>query len=202
MRTVLRIICIISASISSGNCIICVECSNNYGLDCVGNLVTCGTCMTNVTMEINGTENATYTVKKTCALNLETCNVTYSLSSGNFKTNHMSSCCDTDYCNNNTAQVPPRNDTENGVECPSCDQIYVDSCVVNGTVRCTGSETKCLKFTGQYVMLETCQPNAFQGCVTENVCEHPDDIPLYPKAQICGKNTLQCSAGNSSAPIP
>ncbi|XP_063797774.1 phospholipase A2 inhibitor and Ly6/PLAUR domain-containing protein-like [Pseudophryne corroboree] len=184
------------------NCIKCVECSKNKGLDCVGGLVTCGTCMTTLTKEDYGGGNIWYSVKKTCNLSPAVCNYTYSLSSENFTTTYTSSCCGTDLCNNKTVQVTPRNPTENGIKCPSCQLASAEGCVANSTVRCTGSETKCLIFKGKYTLQGTCQESAFQGCATENVCEHAGFIQEHPGSLICGNSTVQCTDSHSTSPKP
>ncbi|KAG9464657.1 hypothetical protein GDO78_019580, partial [Eleutherodactylus coqui] len=180
MRTFLVIIFIVSATIKAdrpyiflhniflGNCVLCFECHNSTSPDCAGDLVTCGTCMTEVTeLDSSNRNSSSYSVRKTCNLNADVCNTTYSLNNDHVHNRITVNCCDTDYCNEKPLEVTPWNKTENGLECPTCYSQDVESCVANTTVKCTGDENKCLDFKGKILQKGVCQTVAFQGCATE-----------------------------------
>ncbi|XP_056400723.1 phospholipase A2 inhibitor and Ly6/PLAUR domain-containing protein-like [Hyla sarda] len=200
MRAFLAIIFIISATIKAGNCVVCIECNNSTSPDCAGDLVTCGTCMTMV-IETNSKDgnDTSYSVEKTCNFNSTICNITYSVNSDQFQARYTVNCCDTDYCNKNALEVTPWNNTENGVECPTCYAADGQNCTANNTVQCTGDENKCIDFSGKAPREGTCQTLAFQGCVTDLWCDHSGY--LYPDNAECESGTMNCSNGRNSTHV-
>ncbi|XP_044130878.1 phospholipase A2 inhibitor and Ly6/PLAUR domain-containing protein-like [Bufo gargarizans] len=193
MRTFLAIVFIVSATIKAGNCVVCTECRNSTTADCVGNLVTCGTCMTivNETMSKDG-NSISYSVEKTCNLNANICNITYSVNSDQYQARYTVNCCNNDSCNQKSLEVTPWNNTKNGLECPTCYAEGEENCKAKATVQCTGDENTCLVFSGKDSREEICQTVAFQGCVSAPVCgglRH-----LYPDNVQCPDNsTMICS---------
>ncbi|MEE6481797.1 hypothetical protein FKM82_012992 [Ascaphus truei] len=198
MRFLLSIVCLLSASITAGHCLVCLECFNQTGSSCVGSLVTCASCLTIVTYKDYADNSTSSMIAKSCSLNPEICNISYSLTVGTVHTAFTSSCCYTDYCNNDTIQAPPKNTTENGVVCPSCFLPDADSCEANDTKKCGGPEIKCINFSGKVYDTDAFNQYAFQGCVTDNVC-NAKSIPLYPITQLSEGYRLQCSEGNHTS---
>ncbi|XP_075695122.1 phospholipase A2 inhibitor and Ly6/PLAUR domain-containing protein-like [Rhinoderma darwinii] len=201
MRTFLAIIFIVSTTIKAGNCVVCIECNNGTSPDCASNLVTCGSCMTIMT-EINSSDgnSTSYSVLKTCNLNPTICNITYSVRSDQFQARYTVNCCEADFCNEKALEVTPQNNTENGLKCPTCYTANVDNCVANTTVQCAGDENKCLVFSGEAPREGICKNIAFQGCVTELLCDHFGH--LNPDNQQCQNSSINCSNGLNTTSIP
>uniref|UniRef100_A0A803KEJ2 UPAR/Ly6 domain-containing protein n=1 Tax=Xenopus tropicalis TaxID=8364 RepID=A0A803KEJ2_XENTR len=138
------------------------------------------------------------TILKSCSQNPEMCNISYHLSTTTTRMELTSSCCDTEFCNNDTMHTPSQNTTENGIECPSCFEMNADSCEANETIRCTGSENKCISFSGKMSDSEQgdCIPFALQGCATEDTC-YASDFPLFPVTRLCEASSPLCFDGAS-----
>ncbi|OCT73268.1 phospholipase A2 inhibitor and Ly6/PLAUR domain-containing protein [Xenopus laevis] len=203
MRMFLTSVCIFCVFITAGNCLLCTECNNQTSSSCEGSLVTCESCLTVITdVQIQNGNASSPTIFKSCNMNPEMCNISYHLST---TTTHMgltSSCCDTEFCNNATMHTPSQNTTENGMECPSCFEMNANFCEANDTVRCTGSENKCISFYGKMSDSDQgdCIQFALQGCATENIC-YSSDIPLIPVTRLCEASTTQCFDGFNGVPF-
>ncbi|KAJ6663488.1 hypothetical protein lerEdw1_009567 [Lerista edwardsae] len=76
------------------------------------------------------------------------------------------SCCQTDLCNGEDVQLPPRNATLNGLKCPMCISNTSDHCHAKETVGCTHDEDRCLTFSqstkaGESLPLAVHNPGSF-----------------------------------------
>ncbi|XP_053545978.1 phospholipase A2 inhibitor and Ly6/PLAUR domain-containing protein-like [Bombina bombina] len=193
MKVTTSIVFIFCASLAAGNILTCEECYNEFSNSCQGHLVSCSSCLT-VVRKDNYTNYSNFMIQKSCSMKQSLCNISYSLTTANFTQNFISSCCDSDHCNSANRTVPSQNTTENGVECPVCLLQDADNCVANETIKCTGLETKCLSFSGRVHMQGAVNQYAFQGCVTENVC-NSEDFPTYPITYIQEGFKSNCTDG-------
>ncbi|KAM4651806.1 phospholipase A2 inhibitor and Ly6/PLAUR domain-containing protein-like [Discoglossus pictus] len=194
MIVILSFICILSTSIVTGDQIACQECFNDTSTSCTGHLTTCGSCLTIVTEKVEGANNTSYMVQKSCSLIPQVCNTSYSFTAGNISESFTSSCCETNQCNNGVIKAVPQNTTENGVRCPSCIVTNAENCTANETKKCTGLETKCITFSGKIFEKGVFNQYAFQGCATENICT----AEKFPSVltQLKDGFKLNCSEGN------
>ncbi|XP_071968987.1 phospholipase A2 inhibitor and Ly6/PLAUR domain-containing protein-like [Engystomops pustulosus] len=198
MRTFLAIIFIISATVKAGECLVCIECKNSTNPDCAGNEVTCGTCMTTVAeIDPRNGSSKSLSVEKTCNLNPEICNITYSISGSKSRVRYTVKCCNTDLCNKEAPEVSPWNVTSTGLQCPACYEPNAETCVANTPVQCTGDENRCLVFSGKFPQSGKCETIAFQGCASELVCNNFGY--LYPDNALCPRGSLNCTTQTSSS---
>uniref|UniRef100_A0A8C2JVP2 UPAR/Ly6 domain-containing protein n=1 Tax=Cyprinus carpio TaxID=7962 RepID=A0A8C2JVP2_CYPCA len=86
-----------------------------------------------------------------------------------------SECCNTDKCNVQDAPDPSL--IPNGKMCYSCDG---QNC--SNILRCSGSEDRCIKATGQ--------SDAVKGCVSQSICDDTKTISI-PYVQ-----SISCCEGN------
>ncbi|XP_036054307.1 protein RoBo-1-like [Onychomys torridus] len=77
-------------------------------------------------------------------------------------------CCTSEKCNQEDI-TPPSSSEPNGVECAACYNEKEKSCSSVTTLKCTGSEKKCIEVTGTAVETSTLRLYG-KGCATENAC--------------------------------
>ncbi|XP_075462541.1 phospholipase A2 inhibitor and Ly6/PLAUR domain-containing protein-like [Ascaphus truei] len=195
MRLFLSIICIFSASITAGTGLQCQDCQNYASTDCTGSLAVCSgsatSCMAAVTV-ITSDNLSSSSIVKSCASYPQLCGVFYSITMGPIHLASKTECCATDGCNSGTPQLPPRDLTPNGVQCPFC-IAEASSCTSTGNIDCTGSETRCITYSGGIYNGTQFEQKAFKGCTTENVCNVP--APPYPATLLQQGYQLSCTPG-------
>nr|XP_020668440.1 phospholipase A2 inhibitor and Ly6/PLAUR domain-containing protein-like [Pogona vitticeps] len=78
---------------------------------------------------------------------------------------------------------PVNNATRNGFQCPACYMQESDSCEVQKTVDCVGSEDHCIYFTCVLNSLEngatTGTTFVARGCATQSVCNHSLGLAVF-----------------------
>ncbi|XP_056400731.1 phospholipase A2 inhibitor and Ly6/PLAUR domain-containing protein-like [Hyla sarda] len=192
MNTLLSIY-IFSITITTGIGLVCRSCKNYLGDSCT--LATTETCAPSVTscytsLMVAKFGNPFYpVVVKSCATHGELCHFTYNMSAGVELYNEVK-CCEGDMCNEETIKLPPKNSTENGVQCPVC-YAGAKSCTPTGNIKCQGPQTKCFTFSGGIYDERRFEDGAFQGCATENLCLNR--VPTYPETVFQEGYTLTCT---------
>ncbi|XP_040183168.1 phospholipase A2 inhibitor subunit gamma B-like [Rana temporaria] len=167
----IAVLCVLSALTATGysfSCQLCVAsdqttCSG-VNILCPTNYV-CGTKLSNMT--ISGT--STLTVNRLCSPP-DQCNKSGSVTIPGGTVLVGMSCCYTSECNPPMPILSSMTDNStNGITCRSCLTVNSNECYNSNTIRCTGSETKCLlqntKITGTQPVTV-----AMRGCATEDIC--------------------------------
>ncbi|XP_077654103.1 protein RoBo-1-like [Urocitellus parryii] len=110
-------------------------------------------------------------------------------------------CCTGEQCNKADIQLSPVSKKENGIVCPAC---FSD----NGTIctpqplKCTGTETKCVKVTGKGVFngVSSLTMSAM-GCATESACNLKDINVIQTPTNIWTYCENPISASSQLTPI-
>ncbi|MEE6481897.1 hypothetical protein FKM82_013054 [Ascaphus truei] len=168
MRSLLQVLCVLSAFVGTGNSLSCIVCEDADDIFCTSLYKTCpadNVCMFSyIENTAGGIENTVLT--RTCESQSQ-CGMSGSLTFSAFKTKIGTSCCSTDYCTPPMPTLPADNNLKNGVTCPSCTSADSDYCSTSETIECTGDEKKCLlqsTIAGDIVKF------AMRGCATESIC--------------------------------
>ncbi|KAM4700395.1 uncharacterized protein O3C94_001546 [Discoglossus pictus] len=144
-----------------GNCLRCMICQSNNGLDCSGSLNTCVSnevCSSVFTQASDGK----VTVGRGCAP-LTFCDQSFTVFKGNTTIKISSSCCNTEGCKPLTPNM-----VGNGIKCPSCYAEGSTQCSQVTTIECTGYENKCFSYS---LPLGSSSNQTFvRGCTTERLC--------------------------------
>ncbi|KAM4014846.1 phospholipase A2 inhibitor 1-like [Anomaloglossus baeobatrachus] len=106
-------------------------------------------------------------------------------------------CCDTDYCNNQSFEMP-KDDEPNGVVCPSCyEPNTVKECIPQNEMMCRGQDDNCVTFSGQFL-----EPDGFvacyslKGCMSALGCKM--DLSQLIGAQLLNQTIFKCT----KSPLP
>ncbi|XP_063291544.1 phospholipase A2 inhibitor and Ly6/PLAUR domain-containing protein-like [Pelobates fuscus] len=193
MSFMLSAFCMIAIFFNTGNCLKCQKCENTSGDTCSGELENCDTsvdsCLTTLVVTIYGT-NTTSHITKSCVSNTDLCYANYNMTFGSVQLYSIAQCCKSDGCNKDNIKLPPLNQTENGVSCPSCLIVGGEKCVPKETIKCTGDQTKCFSYTGGVYSKGKFVDTDVKGCTTEDVCTHP--APTYPATLLKEGYKLTC----------
>ncbi|KAJ1132777.1 hypothetical protein NDU88_011078 [Pleurodeles waltl] len=152
MKPLLQSISILLAFIARGESLSCELCMNLNGTTCSGNQTVCegnATRCDNTYLEFTYENETTSMAFKGCAVDQKCSNYFLSESIGDFQFRMQKNYCENDNCNTRDLIVPPKNNTPNGVRCPICYAENATTCQANGTMECTGPETKCMDFAGK-----------------------------------------------------
>nr|UVZ00870.1 sodefrin precursor-like factor alpha 3 [Eurycea tynerensis] len=196
MRAFLAGICFLLAFIATGHSLECVVCHSYSEINCIGDLVTCPhnstvcqTAVADIRYEGKVTANQVF---KSCSENAQydhykeqMIGVSYDL---------IVKPCHEDGCNNEPIDFPPRNNTLNGVTCPTCYVEGASSCESNNvTVQCTGDRTKCIYVAATARISEEHPFDcAYRGCTNiKDVRQFPD----FPGQTLNNVKTLQLTDG-------
>ncbi|XP_029472696.1 phospholipase A2 inhibitor and Ly6/PLAUR domain-containing protein-like [Rhinatrema bivittatum] len=196
MRTLFTSLCIISSLLSTGDFLQCEECHSDEA-DCKGDTKICspGTkpCTTFlVEVTIDGSTDTK--LSKSCGGDL--CNETVSLTAGLFRSRARSVCCTKDLCNSGPTAFPEIDTKENGLTCPSCFASSPDLCKSADTVKCTGPEDRCVRYTDSIFTGFQTINQTVHGCVSKNVCEAMAKGEKY--LELGQVSDFECTTSSSS----
>ncbi|KAI4571408.1 hypothetical protein MJG53_013514 [Ovis ammon polii x Ovis aries] len=99
--------------------------------------------------------------------------------------NYMGSrrrCCQKDGCNQDPLPAFVRNQTENGLRCPSCIAAFTETCTASEEVLCVGEETRCVAVSG---LVQPGYPLSCEVCVG-------DGPSCTGKLQTCAPDEDSC----------
>ncbi|KAF7242524.1 phospholipase A2 inhibitor and Ly6/PLAUR domain-containing protein [Varanus komodoensis] len=190
-------LCLLLAALPAGvSCLICETCISP-GEGCTGLSHPCGsdedTCLSIVVMNSLGDGDATETIK-TCIPGDDCYASPISITTdGGLHIRSVSSCCRDDNCNRRELNLPPTNQTSNGVQCPVCVGFGSDHCIGAEALGCTGVDDRCISVSG---MLNTGGlPTQFsaRGCGTEAACFLPLGRSLYTAGVVFKLDQVVCS---------
>ncbi|KAM9114714.1 phospholipase A2 inhibitor and Ly6/PLAUR domain-containing protein-like [Pangshura tecta] len=91
--------------------------------------------------------------------------ISFTVGNGQYFRINITQCNDTDNCNSAVLEVPKRNITQNGLQCPTCFALNFTVCNSQVTP-CTGDETYCMDFTGYLVKDSGISAFVGKGCAT------------------------------------
>ncbi|XP_075183201.1 phospholipase A2 inhibitor and Ly6/PLAUR domain-containing protein-like [Anomaloglossus baeobatrachus] len=90
------------------------------------------------------------------------------------------SCCDGEFCNNKGYELPPENQTQNGVICPS-DVCFntLKECKTEKMRNCTESMNRCFDYRGSIINPDrTFTKYSAKGCVNDDACRNNVDSKI------------------------
>ncbi|KAM4650700.1 phospholipase A2 inhibitor and Ly6/PLAUR domain-containing protein-like [Discoglossus pictus] len=188
MKSYFPFICIISAFITKGYSLSCIECSSKEGTTCSGRSRFCfseDSCISSI-IKLSNNEQEQVIFNRGCAQS-RVCDQSGSLTDAKIST----TCCNTDDCTPITPTLPPDNTTKNGVACERCLSDDLDNCNGN-TVKCTGDEDVC--FMAMYTELGSTSESVWKGCTSKQGCGL---IKLLIEQQISVNTTsITCMSGS------
>uniref|UniRef100_A0A8C5QVB5 UPAR/Ly6 domain-containing protein n=1 Tax=Leptobrachium leishanense TaxID=445787 RepID=A0A8C5QVB5_9ANUR len=169
MGSLLLLFGVLLALVSTGYSITCTSCT---GFNCTAGNITCAdsnACSTlySATVTKDGGNLASFA--RACTPK-DLCNITKSMSYSNVKVKMAIQCCETDGCNPEFRELPPDNETANGVVCRSCRSESSDSCYTDETIECKGNENMCLLQTIKISGIGT-GSMSIRGCATKSFCD-------------------------------
>ncbi|XP_069058182.1 phospholipase A2 inhibitor and Ly6/PLAUR domain-containing protein-like [Pleurodeles waltl] len=161
--------------LAAGNAIECEVCSDRSSMDCSGELVTCDqtveSCSTTMSEYNLEGMNPIYNVFKNCS-GVEAENTLYmGAVKGGFYQLRVE-VCQTNGCNKEPLQFPPKNTTLNGVKCPTCEVDGDLSCGATEVLECFGEMTNCMYVAGTFRVSDAPPvQSAFRGCTSAESAE-------------------------------
>ncbi|XP_040277381.1 phospholipase A2 inhibitor subunit gamma B-like [Bufo bufo] len=105
-------------------------------------------------------------------------------------------CCSTDDCTPPVPTLIPSNGNPNGLMCPTCDASGSITCDAVVSLKCTGSEDRCLLRISEHNSGQSVDVSALQGCATQSYCDR--GIESYTKGGTTFKDIYFCSSGGIS----
>ncbi|XP_069804409.1 phospholipase A2 inhibitor gamma subunit B-like [Dendropsophus ebraccatus] len=196
MKNLLSILFVFCIYITAGTSLVCERCENFYGDTCNETKTeVCPPWVTRcrTTLMFEYIENKSYyQIWKSCARSTDLCNLTFNMTVG-IDVYSLTRCCKGRYCNRKeSVKLVPTNHEEkgNGVECPYC-YARAKSCTPKDTMKCRGPQTRCFSFSGKICNSTDAEDWSYQGCATENICQHK--IPPFPETVFHDGYTITCT---------
>ncbi|XP_060131622.1 phospholipase A2 inhibitor and Ly6/PLAUR domain-containing protein-like isoform X2 [Zootoca vivipara] len=120
-------------------------------------------------------------ISRGCQQDSQLCNEAVSVTvSGGLFTRTISRCCTTENCNKTPLELPPRNLTKNGVNCPASFALGSNRLEETGTLSCTGDEKSCIsaagELTAEHILLQGPRKRAFSVVVPAPWNALPSDV--------------------------
>ncbi|XP_075462395.1 phospholipase A2 inhibitor and Ly6/PLAUR domain-containing protein-like isoform X1 [Ascaphus truei] len=202
MRSLLQVLCVLSALVATGYSLSCTVCVSSSGSSCTGPSITCpddNVCESSFTvLTAGGIETKIFT--RNCEPQTR-CGLKGSYTLPAYKTKMGSYCCATDNCTPGIPTLPADNSIKNGATCPTCTSANSDYCYTSYTIECTGDEVWCLlqsTITSGSISSTVAQ----RGCATATICNHGYHSASNIGNQSASSNGLtteviiKCSNGN------
>uniref|UniRef100_UPI00398EACCA phospholipase A2 inhibitor gamma subunit B-like n=1 Tax=Pristiophorus japonicus TaxID=55135 RepID=UPI00398EACCA len=137
------------------------------------------TCRSDTCLSLTARETYDNTTRLLVSKSCGSCSEPLSFSSGVVSISQTSRCCTSDLCNKYMTAEPP-NTTQNGMECRGCFNSSSTSCSDNEqTVKCVGSETRCINFTGKQAALPNMGLFFARGCASVRMCQSTFDFKFF-----------------------
>ncbi|XP_078511665.1 phospholipase A2 inhibitor and Ly6/PLAUR domain-containing protein-like [Lissotriton helveticus] len=202
MRVTLAVTCILSALLAEVNALSCQTCSSTTASTCTGTSQTCtspaNTCISLLTESSAGSEKS-IVFARSCGLS-SACDKTSSLSNSYMAVRSSSACCTTDNCTPAPPQLPSPGSTQNGVICRSCIDALSTSCYTSETMKCTGVETKCVRYSVKTTSGSLTSNVALRGCATQSFCDMGSTSASYQGSTVatdlaCTDNSIRLQPG-------
>ncbi|OCT73521.1 urokinase plasminogen activator surface receptor [Xenopus laevis] len=182
MRSAVGFLCLLSALVSTGYSLSCIECSAYNSASCSGPSVPCasGLCASSFIQE-SSPVGSIMQIKRFCAAKTQ-CGETGSATYGYVRRHMINSCCDTDDC---TPEVPKfvRDYKPNGFRCTNCFPPNSEECDPAKRIGCSGGEDKCFIHLFQHNGIDTEFAFRIGGCATESMCQ-PDKFSEYSYEEV------------------
>ncbi|XP_077312664.1 phospholipase A2 inhibitor gamma subunit B-like [Lithobates pipiens] len=172
MTSLLQILGVLSALVTSGNSLSCTECFS-VSDSCTGPSMTCPS------GSVCGAQYAETWAKGTIVSKLyvmscvrqDQCDITGSMSFPNNARRKMgTSCCRTDRCTPTFPSLRKDISGSNGLTCQSCISANSTWCSTSDTMECMGDENTCVLQTTKVSGLTT-GSTAIRGCATKSICD-------------------------------
>ncbi|XP_034973491.1 phospholipase A2 inhibitor and Ly6/PLAUR domain-containing protein-like isoform X1 [Zootoca vivipara] len=134
-------------------------------------------------------------ISRGCQQDSQLCNEAVSVTvSGGLFTRTISRCCTTENCNKTPLELPPRNLTKNGVNCPASFALGSNRLEETGTLSCTGDEKSCISAAGELTAGDAAPlPFIASGCASATACSLPVKTYLTTGAMDFLLKQIKCS---------
>ncbi|MEE6515524.1 hypothetical protein FKM82_024357, partial [Ascaphus truei] len=145
MRSLLQVLCVLSALVATGYSIACKQCVDTHNEKCAASYKKCplnNVCMASYIENTAAGKVETVSIRS-CAPRSK-CGMSGSISNHAFKSKISITCCYINSCTPLIPTLPDDNNQKNGVTCPSCTSEDSDNCYTSETIECTGDEKKCV----------------------------------------------------------
>ncbi|XP_077788294.1 phospholipase A2 inhibitor and Ly6/PLAUR domain-containing protein-like [Podarcis muralis] len=134
-------------------------------------------------------------ISRGCQQDSQLCNEAVSVTvAGGLFTRTVSKCCMTENCNNTPLELPPKNLTKNGVNCPTSFVLGSNHLEEPGTLSCTGDENNCITAAGELTAGDAAAlPFIASGCASATACNLPVQTYLVTGAMDFLLKKIKCS---------
>ncbi|XP_033014650.1 phospholipase A2 inhibitor and Ly6/PLAUR domain-containing protein-like [Lacerta agilis] len=137
---------------------------------------------------------ATTGIFRGCQQDSQLCDEAISVTvAGGLFTRTISKCCTTENCNNTPLELPPKNLTKNGVNCPTSFVLGSNRLEEPGTLSCTGDEKSCITAAGELTAGDSTLPFIASGCASATACSLPVKTYLFTGAMDFLLKQIKCS---------
>ncbi|CAH2318620.1 Hypothetical predicted protein [Pelobates cultripes] len=171
MNTLLAFIYVLSALVTTGYALSCVNCVNLGGSSCTGKSVTCpagSVCASHYVLAKSGSEDSHIFIRSCLPKKQCTLEGSVTFTDGNIKIG--TSCCNAKNCNPTFPLLPDDNSQVNNITCPACISEDSETCSTSETILCTGNETQCI-LQSTKIKGSKSFPVALRGCSTKSFCD-------------------------------
>ncbi|KAE8594520.1 hypothetical protein XENTR_v10019678 [Xenopus tropicalis] len=179
MRSAVGFLCLLSALVSTGYSLSCIECSEYNSTSCSGDSDLCPAefCASTFIRE-SSPGGSIMQIKRFCAAKSQ-CGETGSATYGYVRRHMITSCCDSDNCAPEVPEFPEATEEPNGNSCPNCFPPTSEECDPVERAQCAASEDKCFVHFFKQDDLEF----RIGGCASDSMCQ-PDRFPEYSYEEV------------------
>ncbi|XP_053308195.1 phospholipase A2 inhibitor and Ly6/PLAUR domain-containing protein-like [Spea bombifrons] len=168
----LHLLCILSALIATGNCLLCMQCSSFSDAPCAGSAQNCSSpkevcATTRIRNSGYYWQNSFYI--RSC-INATECDTSGIITGQYLKTLTSTTCCYTDNCTAPVVRFPVENGTANGLYCPSYVDKTMEPCDIKSKTQCTGDQKFCIRYLATTTIGSTKSSLYLGGCATGSMC--------------------------------
>ncbi|XP_018417674.1 PREDICTED: phospholipase A2 inhibitor 25 kDa subunit-like [Nanorana parkeri] len=171
MRSILELLCVLSAFTATGYSLTCKLCVGQGSSSCIGTSETCppdhGCGAVHTVTKIDEKEMNIYLIS---CVPVKKCNTPGSISITNGKIRRGTSCCHTSNCIPPAPKLPADDKQANGLFCGTCVTEASDNCSAEEMMECTGKEDMCL-FQTSVTTGDISVQEALRGCSTKSYCD-------------------------------
>ncbi|XP_040277369.1 phospholipase A2 inhibitor and Ly6/PLAUR domain-containing protein-like [Bufo bufo] len=199
MTSILGILTVFSALVATACALSCTECVTNEPstTTCSGNKVSCANgflCGSTFIETVQG-KGKVSTFGRRC-VHKSQCDFKGNVALSDIKQRTATTCCSTEDCTPPVPTLIPSNENSNGLTCPYCDASGSITCDAEISLKCTGSEDRCLHRISEHNSGQSVYVSSSQMCATESYCDH--GIESYTEGGTTYKNVFFCTNGGTS----
>nr|AJF36155.1 sodefrin precursor-like factor 30 [Lissotriton helveticus] len=183
--------------IAAGNAIMCEYCLDLVNKRCYGELVNCPTnargCLSAISEYNREGVGSAFTSFKNCSATKHK-HIMYRSAVRHGFYQLKVEVCQTSGCSKKPLHFPPKNNTLNGVKCPTCNATGALTCEADGFVECVGEMTNCIYMAATFYrsVPPPTENSVYRGCTS---AKSKNDYPEDNSHRLQNIETLEISDG-------